>query len=408
MSDALVAPRQVRGIGRLREQRPLAIFASSGDDERRRRPADVFALSIGLAFVLAAALERDHPTPVFRELTQFLQALPEWIQTLLGASMAGGAIYVVLVLVLAVVAADRRGLVRDLLVGVVLAVATGLLVARLVEGAWPSLGAALDSGRVHFPVARVALVTGLTLIALPHIIKPVRRLGHIVVFVTVVGAVALQFGNAAQVLGGFGVGLFVAAAVHLIFGSPAGAPSRYHIQQALDAAGITVGRLQAGAPWRGWSSRAPRGGPARRARGRQGVRPRRRGFAIGREDVALPVVPRQRSADREPAATDRARGGRHVSGHAEGARTPDVVAMVMTDRGDAVLVLKPPPGLSSVVQWDEDHLESVWRQLVALRAGGVAHGWLDSTSIELDGAGDVVIDHLTYATVSARPGAAQR
>ncbi len=86
-----------------------------------------------------------------------------------------------------------------------------------------------------------------------------------------------------------------------------------------------------------------------------------------------------------------------------GARAPDVVAMTTTDRGDAVLVLKPPAGLASVVCWDEPHLEEAWRQLASLRAAGVAHGALDATTLEVDTRGDVVVDQLATATVSAAP-----
>jgi uncharacterized protein (TIRG00374 family) len=86
-----------------------------------------------------------------------------------------------------------------------------------------------------------------------------------------------------------------------------------------------------------------------------------------------------------------------------GARTSDVVAMTTTGRGDAVLVLKPPAGMSAMVRWDEAHLADAWRQLVSLRSAGVAHGALDATTLGVDGAGDVVVNQLGTATVSAAP-----
>ncbi len=86
-----------------------------------------------------------------------------------------------------------------------------------------------------------------------------------------------------------------------------------------------------------------------------------------------------------------------------GGHTAEVVAMTTTDRGDAVLVLKPPPGIAAMVQWDEAHLIDAWRQLSSLRTAGVAHGALDATSLEVDGHGRVVVAELTAVTVSAAP-----
>src|SRR5205823_3474479 len=86
-----------------------------------------------------------------------------------------------------------------------------------------------------------------------------------------------------------------------------------------------------------------------------------------------------------------------------GARTSEVVAMTTTDRGDAVLVLKPPAGLAALVRFDEPQLAQAWRQLVSLRSAGVAHGGLDATTLEVDGHGDIVVDQLGTAAVSATP-----
>ncbi len=215
VSEALVAPTQVQGVRRVKERRPLAIFASSGDDERRRRPADVFAFWFGIVVVLASAIERNNPTPTFHELTQFLQSVPDWVQTLVGGLMAVAAIYVVVVFLLAVVAADRRGLVRDMLVGALVAVPAVMITEWIVEGSWPTLRATFDGDGPQFPVTRVVFVSALVLIANPHVIKPIRRLGNLAVTATVVGAIALGFGDTAQAFGAFGLGLAIAAAVHL-------------------------------------------------------------------------------------------------------------------------------------------------------------------------------------------------
>jgi uncharacterized membrane protein YbhN (UPF0104 family) len=388
---------------RLRERRPLAIFASSGDDERRRRPADVFTLCFGIAVVFASALDHDHPSPVTNEAVAFLHSLPDWVKSFMAGLVAASSVFVAVVFLLAVIAADRRGLVRDLLVGAAVAIAAIVLTSALVEQDWPTVKGAFDGDGARFPVTRVALLTALVLIASPHLIKPMRRLGHIAVVVTVVGALALQFGTTAQALGGFGLGLAVAALIHLWFGSPAGAPSLYHVHEALDAIGVRVSRLR--------PLRPSEPGPlvlvaeddhgdvvvvkvlGRDAADTQLLAKTWR-FLWYRDSGPL-IVSRLQQVEHEAVATFLvAREGAHV---------PDVVAMTTTDRGDAVLVMKPPSGLTSMVHWDERHLDDAWRQLVSLRAAGVAHGSLDATTLDIDGSDSVVVTQLNTATVSAAP-----
>ncbi|HEY2814355.1 MAG TPA: lysylphosphatidylglycerol synthase transmembrane domain-containing protein, partial [Acidimicrobiales bacterium] len=384
-----------------RERRPLAIFASSGDDERRRRAADVFTFGLGSLIVLVSALDREHPTAALQSLTQFLRSLPDWVETFFGGLMALTAVYVLMLFLLAVAAADRRGLVRDLLAGAGLTLVVGVVIARIVEGGWPSFNGAFDGDSPHFPVTRVALVTALVSIASPHLIRTMRNLGYLTVFATVVGALTLEFGDSAEVLGGFGLGLAIAAAIHLMFGSPAGAPSLYHVHEALSAAGIEVGRLRA-------EHDSGQGPLVLHAEDDEG------------EIVTVKVHGRDASdhqllaktwrflwyRDSGPLIVSRLQQVEHEAVAAflvtrSGARTPAIVAMTMTDRGDAVLVLKPPPGLVSLVHWDEAHLVQAWRQLSSLRAAGIAHGSLDGTTLELDAAGNVVVDQLTTAIVSA-------
>jgi uncharacterized membrane protein YbhN (UPF0104 family) len=403
VSEALIAPSQAHGVTPPRERRPLAIFASSGDGERRRRPADVFALWTGVLIVLASAIDRHHPSQTLNGLTAFLHSLPDWLQTVLGGLVAAGSVYVALVFFLAVVAHDRRGLVRDLLVGAALTLFAVMVVRWIVDGSWPSLKAALDGDGAGFPVARVSFVTALVLIATPHVIRPIRRLGQLSIVVTMVGAVALEFGDAAQTLGAFGVGLGVAAIVHLWFGSPGGAPSVYHIHEAIESVGVRAGKLR---PVR----HGPPGPLVLHAEDPDGellvIKVHGRDAADSQllaktwrflwyRDSGPLILSRLQQVEHEAVAT--------FLVNRTGGRTPEVVAMTTTDRGDAVLVLKPPAGLASLVHWDEAHLEDAWRQLASLRAAGVAHGALDATTLEVDGRGDIVVDQLATATVSAAP-----
>jgi uncharacterized membrane protein YbhN (UPF0104 family) len=382
-------------------RRPLAIFSSIGDEERRRRPADVFAVVFGIAIVVTAIVDRGHPTIWLGRLTDFLLSLPEWVQSVFGGFMVLGAIYIVLIIVVAVAAAERQGLVRDMAAGAILAIAALMITGWLVERSWPAWDSILGRGGAHFPVTRVGLLTALILIASPYVIRPVRRLGQFFVFAAVIGSLALGLGSTAQTFGGFGVGFAVAAAVHFVFGSPAGAPSLYHVQQSLLAAGVDVTAL-------------------RRMRDTQPG-----SLTLSAEDAhgdLLTITVQGRDAvdtqllakawrflwyrDSSPFIVGRLHQVEHeavmnVLAEQAGARTHGVAAMSATERGDAVLVLRPVPDVAALVCWDESQVTDAWRQLAKLRNARIAHGALDQTSFVADQAGRVVLEQFATAEISA-------
>ena len=228
---------------RMFEHRPLAVFASAGDAERRRRPADVATLIAAALVVVGGLRQRSDPTPLGDNVSQLLRDLPDWSKTLFGAFFLFAAGYVVFVVVMAVVARDRPGLVRDLLVAGGAATLVGLLVGRAATGTWQALEGAVNGSEPRFPVLRIAIVTAVVMTAAPHVVRPVRRLGLVAIVGAVVAAIALDLGTLPGVLVGFGVGLGLAATVRLIWGSPAGAPSLYRVRSALATRGIDVGEF---------------------------------------------------------------------------------------------------------------------------------------------------------------------
>ena len=228
---------------RMFEHRPLAVFASAGDAERRRRPADV-ATWIGAALlVMAGNRQRTDPTPLGDNFSRLLRELPDWSKTLLGAFFMFAAGYVVFVVVMAVVARDRPGLVRDLLVAGGAAVLVGSLVGT--RGDRDLAGTRRRRRRICTSISGAADRDrgGGRDTASPHVVRPVRRLGLVAIVGAALAAIALDLGALSGVLVGFGVGLGVAATVRLIWGSPAGAPSLYRVRSALATRGIEVGEF---------------------------------------------------------------------------------------------------------------------------------------------------------------------
>jgi hypothetical protein len=97
---------------------------------------------------------------------------------LLAGVFALSAIYVAVLIVVTVVARDRPGLVRDLLVAAAATILVATLLSRVVEGSSPTFQGIFDGGGPRFPVLRVALVASVVMTASPHVVRPMRRLGY--------------------------------------------------------------------------------------------------------------------------------------------------------------------------------------------------------------------------------------
>jgi hypothetical protein len=117
------------------QRRPFAIFSSAGDEERRRRTADGVTVAVGALVVLLGVLQHDHPTEFGSSLTAVLVAIPDWVLTILGGGFCLAAVCALAVLLLSILARDRRGLVRDLLAAGAIAGLTAAVMRRAVEGA---------------------------------------------------------------------------------------------------------------------------------------------------------------------------------------------------------------------------------------------------------------------------------
>ena len=149
MTSTAARPRRLAAL----ERRPFAIFASAGDEERRRRPADVATLVSAAILVFVGVREHSEPDAFGQSFARMLHDLPDWSKSLLGVLFILASAYVVFVLVMAIVARDRPGLVRDLLVAAALSAVGGLVVGRAVTGAWPAIQGAFNGCRSALPGA---------------------------------------------------------------------------------------------------------------------------------------------------------------------------------------------------------------------------------------------------------------
>jgi uncharacterized membrane protein YbhN (UPF0104 family) len=375
------------------------VFSSAGDEERRGRPADVATLISAVILVVVGIRQRSDPNAFGVSFARLLHDLPDWSKTLLGGLFIAASAYVVFVLVMAIVARDRPGLVRDLLVAGFLATGVGLLVGRAVSGEWPALEGAFNGTGPRFPVLRVVIVTAVAVTAAPHVVRPVRRLGGVAIVGAAFAAVALELGGIADVIGGFGIGLGAAAVVRLVWGSPAGAPSRYRVRAALARLGIDVGDFTAVPEEQGVIRLRCTDTDGRaldvKVYGRDAADAQLFAkawrFLWYRNGGASLTVTRWQQVEHEALVT--------LLVQRSGVTTADLVATASTQNADKLLITTTLFDELSAIRAEQ--LDAMWTQLDRMRDAGIAHGRIDASHVAPLPSGDVAISDWSTATLEA-------
>ncbi len=276
-----------------------------------------------------------------------------------------------------------------------------MLLGRTLTGEWPQFEGVLNGSGPHFPVLRVAVVTAIAMTAAPHVVRPVRLLGLGAIVGAAFAAVALDFGGVADVIGGFGVGLGVAALVHLVWGSPAGAPSRYRVRSALRRLGIEVGEFDQLRGERGVLRLGCVDSTGRaldvKVYGRDAADTQLMAkawrFLWYRSGGASLTVTRTEQVEHEALVI--------LLAQRAGVTTADLVATGSSASGDKLLVTDPPFG--ELTALGPEHLEAMWTQLDALRAARISHGRIDAAHVLAASGGAVAISDWASATVEASP-----
>ncbi|HEY2997938.1 MAG TPA: lysylphosphatidylglycerol synthase domain-containing protein, partial [Acidimicrobiales bacterium] len=374
-----------------------SLFASSGDEPRRRRVDDIALLGLALVSLLAAALVAAGPPGGGAEAVAALHDLLGWLGPLWSAAYIATTVLVVGLLA-AALTARRAALARDIVLATALTIGAGYLLAYAVDGRWPDLSSVVwRSSDPTYPALGLAAVVAVGLVASPDLTRPVRYVALTVVALATV-AVAVE-GEAlpAQVLGGLALGLAVGAALRLAFGSSAGFPHERRVLADLAALGVAVTDV--------WRDERQRGGVARyRAVDAAGAPV---AVAVyGRDARDTQVVARlwRRLWYRDPgpeAALTRREQVEHEGlmlflADRAGAPVPAVVAAGTAGEGDALLATDEPdaPSLATLdpAAVTDALLDRVWAAAAALRAARMGHGRLNAWSIVVGPGGPVVTD----------------
>ena len=295
------------------------------------------------------------------------------------------------VLVLAVLVRRRWSLVLHVIAAIVTTVAVGAVLWRIVASDWPSLSQLLSIHSSNaYPALRLALAVSVVSVLSPHLSRPLRYLGRWLTFWAAIAGYLLAVCRPWGIPAGLALGIGVAAALHLAFGSPGGRPTLAQVRVALADLGVDA---------------EPTADADLRGAGVSVV------SAVEADGTSLLLKVHGRDAwDGQLIATVWRllwyRGGgvsfaltrlQQVEHEAfltllaerRGAPVTPVVAAGRSDAGDALLAVSlPGPPLSSLAQdsVDDWFLESLWEALRHLHSAGVAHGRIDPGRIMIDDA----------------------
>jgi glycosyltransferase 2 family protein len=376
---------------------PWSLFASAGDEPRRRRVDDVVLFAVAAVTVLVAALVADEATAAEQDIVEALVRLLGWLDPVWSAAYTTSALLVVLILVAAI--AGRRGpLVRDLMLAAALPVGIGALVTHAVDGRWPAWSGVLWHGDGStYPSLRLGIVAAVVLVAVPDLTRPVRYAALTILGLSAVATAVMDTTYPSHVLGGLALGVGVGSGVRLAFGSSAGFPHEQRVLADLTELGIDARDV--------WRDEVQRGGVARyRATGRDGS-----ALAVavyGRDARDTQLLARlwrmlwYRDAGPEASITRRSQveheGLMLFAAARAGVPVPGVEAAGKAGTGDALLVTTEPdaPTLAALAPTDVDDalLAEVWAAARSLRDARIGHGRLSARSLVVAPSGVVVTD----------------
>jgi uncharacterized membrane protein YbhN (UPF0104 family)/tRNA A-37 threonylcarbamoyl transferase component Bud32 len=224
------------------------LFTRAAEGHFRRRTSDWLRLATGVAILAVAARHAGDISASERALYDLAASLPDQMDPAFLLFYRLGALWAVGLVVVAALAGRRWRLGRDLL----LAGAIAWMVARLtgeIVVAHENFGrgvriATAFGASPSFPAVRVAIVVAVICAAGPYVTRPTRVVGR--VLVVAVGVAALTLGRAYpnDLLAAVVLGWTVAAAVHLLFGSPGGRPTVEQVRAALAQLGFEVDNVR--------------------------------------------------------------------------------------------------------------------------------------------------------------------
>ncbi len=390
------------------------IFAPVGDGQRRRRGSDGLRLAAAVLALVCCILVIRYDSRIDRAITQVIHPPPRSITWLVTVVYDAGAFGVTIVLLVLALVARRWVVARDIALSAAGAVVvSGILYLLLGSRGGRPGGIVIHGYYVAFPVLQIALFMAVTAAALPYLARGLQRLIEVFIALVALACAVGGHGLPVNVLGSLAIGWGATALVRLIFGSPLGLPSADDVQALLDELGIHSSNVRA-APRQVWGvakyqARDAAGSPGQRldisVYGRDAADARlltKAGrFLFYRDSGPSLTITRIQQVEHEAYVTMRAAEA--------GVGVPAVVeAGTAGPSNDALLVYRWPVG-TLLSEADASHvsdatLDDLYRQLLILRNGRIAHGAISGDTLLVDPAAETaMVTDFRNATASAQP-----
>jgi uncharacterized membrane protein YbhN (UPF0104 family)/membrane-associated phospholipid phosphatase len=377
-----------------------------------RRTVDIAKFGTAVALLVLVAIYAQAQTEIDVSFFVPLNQLTDSLEGLFRFGYLLGSPWAILVVALGLVAL-RRGDVA-------------LRAALAAGGAWGVavlLHEILDAHSVSgvdvrwgdgpvFPSTNVAIATALLFATSAYLVRPLRRLGALVVAFVATATMYLGVGLPSDVLGGLLLGFAAAALVALVLGTTSGVPSADEVRDALVDLGFSPATLE----------------PSRLSVGDASVfevvmesGDAVRVDAYGRDQRETQVAARiwHRAMYKEPGSTvfgSRVQHLEHVAyamllAARGGVRVPELVTTGVGGPDAALLVATPPDG-ARLADLEPDQitdamLRDAWSALARLHDAGVTHGNVDLRRIVVV-PGGVALDDFAAAGVGGDTYWAQR
>lgn len=381
------------------------LFGVVPDHGLHRRASDILRVVAGVILFGLGTVGALSYSRFERSVHSAIESLPDPLLRV--ASIANGGGVVVAIIVIYVIALSSRRL--RFIAGISMALGGGILLAwglqHLIDA--PSVIGAAAKGLAHYPQyppVRITVLAAVFFVSGPELTRPSRRLMMTLLLIVAVSATARTDGYPAGIFGAIALGWALAAAIHLVLGSPDGAPDPTEVETDLASVGLAVDDLVV-SPVQAWGEKAYSGTSSDGTPLRIVV--------IGRDatDAQLltkigrflwykdsgPVLSFSRQGQIEH------RAFALLLAERAGVRVPSVVsASTIGSRGDATLVLDSVKGTTldqlSHEQITDDFLVDTWNELSKLHDAGITHGGIWSQTFLLTDSGAAFTDLPTANT----------
>jgi uncharacterized membrane protein YbhN (UPF0104 family) len=367
---------------------PARAFAVSRHARRVRRPTDITLLILTSITLVWFTMRADgEPSGLHAALITLIESIPGFLEPLMALLSDWITVWAVVLMLLA---GFRRHwtLVRDQFIAVGGVLVGASLLGRIATGEWPGLVESVLRREVpvDYPPLLLAASVAVVSVSSPHLSRPLRYFGRWTIVLGAIGAAAIGVGIPGHTGGAAALGWAVAAAIHLLFGSPGGLPALDRVRLGLEGMGVDAEPIdvesRGGVVW--VRATAADGAPLH-------VKVYGRDAWDGQLLISLWRFVWYRDAG--PTITvSRVQQVEHEAFLTLFAERHDVpVSRVVTAGldvgGDALLVTESPGvTLANLAGGPSDaQIDAAWAALARLHAAGVVHGWLDLERIRVDG-----------------------